>query len=62
MKCPYQTEVIHKPEYTANYITYYAKDITQFGDCVKEECPFYHYRINSDASRREYCFKAESEV
>ena len=61
MKCPFQMMVIHKPEYTQNYVRHYAMDINQFGDCVKEECPYYRYRINSDASRTEYCLKAESE-
>ena len=62
MKCPYQTEVIHKPEYTENYIMQYATDVTQFGDCVGEECPYYRYKINFYASRTERCLKAESEV
>ena len=42
MKCPYQTIVIHKPEYTEGYVKHFAKDITEFGDCVKAECPFYY--------------------
>lgn len=61
MKCPYQTRVIHKPEYTENYKKHYAMDITEFGDCIEEECPYYRYRINFDASRSERCLRAESE-
>lgn len=62
MKCPYQTRVIHKPEYSAGYSTHYAEDITEFGDCVKTECPFY-YTIEYSVSRKitEHCRKAESE-
>lgn len=42
MKCPYQTKVIHKPEYTEEYIKNFAEDITEFCECVKRECPFYY--------------------
>ena len=62
MKCPYQTRVIHKPEDIEGYVKHFAMDVTEFGNCLKEECPFYHYRINPDASRTEYCYKAESEI
>ena len=61
MKCPYQTRLIHKPEYIENYVKHFAMDVIEFGDCVKEECPYYHYRIYDDASHKEYCLKAESE-
>lgn len=62
MKCPYQTIVIHKPEYTDGYLKQFPMDITQFGNCIGEECPYYRYKINFDASRTERCLKAESEV
>lgn len=52
MKCPYQTKVIHIPvDYTS-----YAEDRTEFGECVKRECPFYAIR-----NGRERCRRAESE-
>ena len=62
MKCPYQTRVIHKPEYTKGYVRHYAEDITEFGDCVKTECPFY-YTTEYKLARKitEHCRKAESE-
>ena len=54
MKCPYQTITIHDPESFGHK----AKEIKTFGECLKEECPFYH-RVKQDA--REHCRKAESE-
>lgn len=56
MKCPYQTKVIHKPEYTDEYVKRFAEDITEFCECVKSECPFYYTSL-----AREHCRKAESE-
>ena len=41
MKCPYQTVVIHQPEYTEGDTTHFAKDTTIFGECVYRECPLY---------------------
>lgn len=40
----------------------FAEDITEFGDCVKTECPFY-YTIEYAPARMitERCRKAESE-
>jgi len=62
MKCPYQTRVIHKPEYTEGYVKNFAEDITEFGDCLETECPFY-YAIEYKTARQiiEHCRKAESE-
>ena len=62
MKCPYQTKVIHKPEYTEGYIKSFAEDITEFCECVKSECPFY-YTTEYTLTRyvKEHCRKAESE-
>lgn len=59
MKCPYQTKVIHVPEYTEGYVTHYAKTITEFGECVKSECPFYY--TNKTVGQVEHCRRAESE-
>ena len=56
MKCPYQTKVIHKPEYTEGYVRNFAEDITKFCECVKSECPFYY-----TTHVKEHCRKAESE-
>lgn len=62
MKCPYQTKVIHKPEYTAGYIKHFAEDITNFCECVKSECPFYYTTENKPEKHvKEHCRKAESE-
>ncbi len=62
MKCPYQTRVIHKPEYTEGYVKNFAEDITEFGDCLKNECPFYHTTEYKPANKiTEHCRKAESE-
>ena len=58
MKCPYQTITIHKPEYTENYVTHFAQDIIQFGECHKAKCPFY-YIVGS--GRVEHCRKADKE-
>ena len=59
MKCPYQTITTHTPEYTDMYIKHFAKDIVKFGDCVKNECPFYY---TTEAHKTiEHCRKAESE-
>ena len=62
MKCPYQTRVIHKPEYISGYVRNFAEDITEFGDCVKTECPFYYTTEYASARKiTEHCRKAESE-
>lgn len=59
MKCPYQTRVIHIPEDTEGYIKHFAEDITEFGECVKSECPFYYTSWAHKTVER--CHKAESE-
>ena len=63
MKCPYQTRVIHKPEYISGDSIYRAEDMTEFGDCIKTECPFY-YTIEHSVSRTttEHCARAEREL
>lgn len=62
MKCPYQTKVIHKPEYTDGYVKHFAEDITKFCDCLKNECPFYYTTEYKPARKiTEHCRKAESE-
>ena len=62
MKCPYQTKVIHKPEYTEGYVTDFAEDITVFCECVKSKCPFYFFDYTSWGHEIiEHCRKAESE-
>lgn len=62
MKCPYQTRVIHKPEYTEGYVKNFAEDITMFADCLKTECPFYHITEYKPARKiTEHCRRAESE-
>ena len=62
MKCPYQTIITHKPESAYGYVRHFAQDITEFGDCVKTECPFY-YTTEYKSTRlvKEHCRKAESE-
>lgn len=61
MKCPYQTRVIHKPEYTEGYVRNFAEDITEFGDCFETECPFYYTTEYAKNKITEHCRKAESE-
>lgn len=61
MRCPYQTIVIHKPEYTEGYVKHFAKDITEFGDCVQAECPFYFYYTTRENKTIEHCRKADTE-
>lgn len=62
MKCPYQKRIIHKPEYTENYILHYAVDIEEFADCCKNECPFYRSRRTTNYSTEEHCKRAEGEA
>ena len=59
MKCPYQTKIIHKPEYTDGYIKHFAEDITEFCDCVQDECPFYYETWEHKPMK--HCKKVESE-
>ena len=63
MKCPYQTKVIHKPEYTEGYVRNFAEDITAFCECIKSECPFYYTtEYKPERHVKEHCRRAESEV
>ena len=61
MRCPYQTRVIHQDEYTTGYLTYPAEDRTEFGYCLRSECPFYDKVVWTDKVE-EHCRKAESEI
>lgn len=63
MKCPYQTIISHKSEYTEGYVKHFTEDIIVFYECVKNECPFY-YTTEYKPARQilEHCRKAESEV
>lgn len=64
MKCPYQTIITHKPERTRGSGVEFAKDITEFGECAKSECPFYYETIVEWRPKKvkEHCHKVESEV
>ena len=42
MKCPYQTITKHIPEHEIVFEKVYAQDITEFGECWKNDCPFYY--------------------
>ena len=44
MKCPYQTKVIHKPEYIDECVKNFAEDITEFGECIKVNVRFIIHR------------------
>lgn len=46
MKCPFQTTVTHIPEHMeeGGIIKVYPKDVTSFGECLEDECPFYNFR------------------
>jgi len=59
MKCPYQTTTIHKPEYVSGERKHFAEDVVIFGDCVKDDCPFYYTGWANGTV--EHCRKAESE-
>jgi hypothetical protein len=41
MKCPYRKNIIHAPKRTEGYYEKFPKDIEEFPDCYKEECPLY---------------------
>ena len=41
MKCPYRKEIIHVPTRTEGYHRIFPKDIEEFPECYKEECPLY---------------------
>ena len=41
MKCPYRTVTVHQPERTVGYNKYYAREVVEFGDCYKYQCPYY---------------------
>ena len=62
MKCPYQTKVIHQPEYTEGYTRVFAQDVTMFSKCLENECPFYCTTEHRPTRRKtEHCRRAESE-
>jgi len=44
MKCPYQTRIIHQPEVVDEHGRINAEDITVFGECVGDKCPFYYHK------------------
>ena len=59
MKCPYQTQTIHIPEYTDGDVKKFAKDITEFCECVKSECPFYY--TSWEHKTVDHCRRTEKE-
>ena len=61
MKCPYQSVTIHKPEQKNEYVTEYAQDIVEFGDCMGIVCPFY-YISHENEKKIEHCHRVESEI
>lgn len=58
MRCPYQLRVIHQPGYDKGYERQFAEDITEFGECIKNECPFYYMEKGAEKC---YRVKAETE-
>ena len=60
MKCPYQTITRHIPECEIGTAKIYAQDITEFGECWKNDCPFY-YTTEYNPSRKiyEHCRRTE---
>ena len=62
MKCPYRKKIIHKPEHTEGFITYYAADIEEYADCCESKCPFYRRWRTTSGGIEEHCKRAESEV
>ena len=53
MKCPYRKNVIHAPKRTEGYYEKFPKDIEEYPECYKEECPLY---IN------EKCMRVAAEI
>lgn len=41
MKCPYRKIVVHAPRRIDGYHDRLAKEIEEFPECYKEECPLY---------------------
>lgn len=41
MKCPWMPVTVHKSERYSDFGRIPAKDITTFGECLKDECPFW---------------------
>lgn len=41
MKCPYRKSIIHAPKRTEGYYEKFPKDIEEYPECYKEECPLY---------------------
>ena len=44
MRCPYQTKTIHQPEVVDEHGRINAEDLTVFGECIDDECPFYYHK------------------
>lgn len=42
MKCPFRKITIHKPRSVDGYMVYDAREVEEFGNCYKEECPYYN--------------------
>ncbi len=61
MRCPYQTITTHKPEYTDRDGEHCAKDIVEFGNCLKSECPFYYTSLDWELNSWEHCRRTEGE-
>ena len=49
MKCPYLIKIIHK----------FNKNITEFGECLKSECPCYYTTLEHEENV-EHCRRIES--
>jgi hypothetical protein len=65
MKCPYQTIMTHKLKGARGYGVEFVEDITEFGECLKSECPFYYTKTAkryNETYITEHCHKAESEI
>ena len=41
MRCPFRKIVNHYAEREEAYVTVRAKDVEEFAECYREECPYY---------------------
>ena len=41
MKCPYRTITLHVPSLKDGFYVKHPKDVIDFADCYRYECPFY---------------------
>lgn len=55
MKCPYRTVTIHE-----NHTTHLSKDIVEFAECYKLDCPYYKSFNECEKIERERNFNEQT--